>query len=344
MIFIVFAITMFLVLCVVFVLKVKEADKNTVTYMWQNSVWHDMALDESVYTAFLYDVINYFSYQEDRYFKKSMSKDQRIQYVAENYRLAKAFGYGLYDVPIIHQMESSFNPHEKHGLDEQGMGGIMFMTAKYAYNFCEAYMPAKLWCLVDFKLEKKEDLIDHINALRSSYMILWQQYKVYEGSEMWAVSGYHWGGWLWRPYAMGKEFPVKFVFYSDTGKDERNPKAYYFTWRNMKTAYEQGNFEQGKYIQEKWEKYRNSMKTEEYNYRRVVSRVKTLTKHIKELEQLDTLREDRIKKIEANVKAMERECKEIGKVAGKKGWIKEAVDKFEKKCREIYHGLKEAKK
>jgi len=318
-----------------------DKDKeNTMMYLFRNTNWKKKKKMEPQYTAFMYDVINYFSYQQDKYYKKSMTRDMRIKYTRKNYVLATAFSWGLFDVPIIHQLETSFNPYEIHGLNEQGLGGVMYGTAVGSYNYCRAYMPRRLWRLVKFDLMKASDLIDPINGLKASYMILWHCYRIYNGAENLAISSYHWGIWIDRFCLNGLDFPVLFKFKLKNGWIEKNPKAYYFAWRKIKLAYENGDFETGKYINEKWQKYKDSMTTDEYNYRVASKRIKLLEKQLKENEalyKLLKLKDDQHKK---SIKKTKKILKRIGREASKKGWTKTTILKFKKWIKKVLKELK----
>jgi len=167
-------------------------------------------------------------------------------------------------------------------------------------------------------------------------MIYWWGERMYEGCEMWVVGAYHWGGWLYPYWKRGDgDYPVRFVFHTKYGKLVKNPKAYYYTWRELKIAFESGKFEMGKVIAEKWLRYRDSLKTEEYQYRAARKMVSDLLNKIGERDmQIEKLikKDDKLKEYIIN---LEKRFKAIGIEAGKIGWRKELKNKVKKEIKDL---------
>jgi len=322
-------------------INLRKQERQSVLWLFQNTDWKKMARIESEYTAFMYDIINIMS-SKSRH--SSMSKEMRIKYTTENFKLAKAFGYGYYDITILGSLESDLNPFagdKEHLLGEVGMFGQCYQTARYYYFIGEDLLPARLWKIVKFNFNKKSDLKDPINALKMTYIWLWIEYYNYDGIEMCAISGYHWGKWYWKYWKNGTgEFPVRFDFYSGHKKYTRNPKAYYFTWKKIKTSLERGDIDTAKTIHNLYKKKKDKLKYEEIEYRRLYSVMKAQKKQLKEMEKTKALWEKEIKKYK---ELNDREIKVMRQIGGeaKKGGWKEPFKKVIKFCKGKANGNKD---
>jgi hypothetical protein len=160
--------------------------------------WTKMPHAESKYRSMMIDVLTTYSYKYDSKYPKSMNKEMKIKYINENYDLSMLVGRNLFDVPIVHQLETSFNPYAKHEHGEVGIGGIKFGTALWAETVQEKYMPSNLAKRMRINLKTPNDLKDPIISLRITHTLLWWGDQVFDGREDWNIGTYHWGGFYER--------------------------------------------------------------------------------------------------------------------------------------------------
>jgi hypothetical protein len=244
-----------------------------------------------------------------------MTKEQRIKFLTANKRLADAFGFGLYDAIIIGILESGLNPHLSHEpYNEVGMFGHWYSTAKYYYNYAHSYMPARLFGYVNFDLRKRADLFDPINALKMTYIFLWIESHNYKGDELWYISAYRWGRFIGHHWHDGvKEFPIKFKIYTRFGVKKYNPRAYYWTWRNMRDCFEAGNINPGIDEYKKWKSKKDKRRVEEIQFVRLYKAMKFQEKQLNEAKVLIKLLTAKVNDID---KQADMELKAMRKIAG----------------------------
>jgi len=311
-----------------------EKQNSSVRWLYQNTDWKRLPKIEGDYTAFLYDVINAFSSDSTH---NSMRKEERIKYAQINFRLARAFNYGYFDIPIIHALESDFNPRKDHKMfKEIGIGGFWYGTAKYYHFLAKMYMPKELWRKAKFDFNRKTDLHDIENALKMTYIWVWIENCNYKEVETYVVSGYRWGRFL-RPPEDDDLFPIEFnIKMSKTGITYTyNPIAYYFTWRKIKRSLEGGSIDTAKTIHKKWKDKRKKLIHREIEYRRAIKIIKRYQKEIKELKfRIDFLNKQ-YEVVDKVDKKQLRVLKQIGGEAKKQGWRPEIWNKFKKYIKEI---------
>jgi len=271
--------------------------------------WTKMPDAESKYTKMMIDILTAFSYKYDQNYKKSMNKDQKIKYIRFNYRCATILFFGLYDVPIIHKMESSFNPWMDHDYGEIGIGGIKWPTALLAERLLR-FMPDNIRRLLYFELKSKKDLYDPITSLKITYALLWWERRSFQGREDWYVSIYHWGGFLSKYWDRGEgKVPVSFTL---NGK-KYNVIKYYYTFREMKEAYESGKLEPCKEIIEKWQAYFSRIREEEIDFRKTRSIIRSLRKKIKNYEEASNEKDEKLKELKKELKKANKRLRVISK-------------------------------
>ncbi|MBU1077045.1 MAG: hypothetical protein KKH98_07125, partial [Spirochaetes bacterium] len=132
--------------------------------------WDQMGEQEkkSKYRQIMIRILSVYGFEYDSQFKKAMNNDEKIKYINFNFDVANRLNFGLFDVPIIHQMETSFNPYAQGAFDEIGMGQIKYGTALLAERLLKL-MPAGLQKLLDFKLNNRQDLFDPIVNTKVTY-------------------------------------------------------------------------------------------------------------------------------------------------------------------------------
>jgi len=318
---------------IVFYQNSKKGNKDlTFAYILANTGWEKMSKIENEYTCRMYDIIDRFSSRSTR---NSMSKEIRIKYTSKNFTLANVFGMGYFDVPIIHILETALNPYASHDLyNEVGMGGFWFSTAKYYYYVAKQTMSKRLFKHVNFDLKNPIDLTDPINALKMTYIFLWIERNNYDGAEMWYISGYRWGRFVGKHWEDGlNEYPVKFVIYTKYGKKQYNPRAYFWTWNNMRNAFESGKLEVGVQEFREYDKKKDARKIEEIEYRRLYRVMKQQEKELNDIKAFLSIVSKKVEKYEKLDKKEIKVIKQIGSEAKAKGWGGDLFEKFKRKIR-----------
>jgi len=313
-------------------ISLRKQKRNTVLWLYQNTDWKRLAKKEGDYTAFMYDVINRVSHYNTRY---SMAKEERIKYTALNFKLAEAFVWGYFDVPIIHALETAMNPHIKqHEIyGEWGMGGFWYGTALAYYKIARDYMPARLWGYVKFTFEKPQDLLLIENALKMTYIWLWIERYNYDGVDLWAISCYKWGRFAAQYWRYGKNlYPLKFKIKTSLfGWREYNPRAYHFTWDKMKECFERGDLNYGIEIYKKYRKKQHKLKTEQIEFRRLLAIMRSQEKELESIRAFMKVIETKIANTEKLNKKEIRIMKQIAGESKKKGGLLKKIKKY---CRE----------
>lgn len=242
---------------------IQERSEQSAVYLFKTINFAGMTEDESEYLTRGWDIIDIYSSKSS---KDSMTKECRVTILAENKKLADAFGYSRYGALASGIMETALNPniiHEPYG--EVGMFGAWYGTARDYYRDAEERMPGRLWQLVNFSFTKRSDLLDPVNALKMYYIFMWVCYDKHSGDPLWSITAYRFGRFIEQHYKGSDSlFPEKFVIYTKYGKMTYNPRAYYWTWRNMVLNFERGCLEVGVY--EKWKKEQYKMSAEQIEF------------------------------------------------------------------------------
>ncbi len=281
--------------------------------------WDQMGDQEkkSKYRQMMIKVLSVYGFQKDDEFQMSMNTDQKINYINFNFEVATKLSFGLFDVPIIHQMETSFNPYALGQFSEVGIGQIKYSTALFAEKLLKL-MPKNIQKILEFELKNREDLFDPIISTKISYVLLWFYRREFEGREDWYISTYHWGGFLSRRWNKGEsDVPVKFIL-NDV---EYNVIKYYVAFKGFQSAYESGQIEVGKAIEEKWRKYQKRLVKEEIDFRTAHRTIKKLRKLLNEKRKIEN---DLVKKEEEIVIALNtanQKLKEIARGSQKDGKV-----------------------
>ena len=269
-------------------------NNNSAVYLFKKIDFKSLSQKESEYIIFGYDVIDTFSSKTS---KDSLTKDQRIDLIKLTKILDDAFGYESYGCLINGILETDLNPniiHEPYG--EVGMYGAWYGTAKRFYNEAKDLMPARLWVLVEFDFRKRTDLLDWENATKMYYIHRWVCDRMYSGDELWTISSYRHGWFLdqWN-YGNDKLFPIQFIIKTKFGTIlDINPRAYYWTWRNMKLCFSRHDLDSGVKIHKKWKDKEDKLRAEQVEFQRLYSAFRQQEKEIKELRQFKILLEKKI--------------------------------------------------
>ena len=279
--------------------------------------WTQMGEQErkSKYRQMMIRILTVYGYQYDPKFKKAMNKDEKIKYINFNYEASLKLNLGLFDVPVIHLMETSFNPYADGGYTERGMGQIKYNTALLAERI-PRMMPDKLKKFFKFDLKNKSDLYDPIINTKATYCLLWFLRKQFKGREDWFVSIYHWGGFLSKRWDKGRgEVPLKFTL----NNIEYNVIKYYITFRELKEAFESGQLEAGRAIEEKWAMYQKKMIQEEIDFRRTKSIIRGLRKQLVEKRDIEKKLDKKHEEIDLALNSANVQLKKISGESQKNG-------------------------
>lgn len=281
--------------------------------------WNQMGEQEkkSKYRQMMIRILAVHGFQYDSEFKKAMNNDEKIKYINFNFEAATRLNFGLFDVPVIHQMETSFNPYAKGAFNEIGIGQVKYGTALLAERLLKL-IPSGLKKLLDFELKSKNDLLDPIISTKVAYVLLWFFRREFKGREDWYISIYHWGSFLAKRWDKGKgDVPIKFTL-NDV---EYNVIKYYLTFKAFKETYETGQLEVGRRIEEKWRKYQKQMVKEEINFRRTKKIIKDLRKQLVEKKELEKKLDKKHEEISIALNKANEQLKDISKGSQKDGKI-----------------------
>lgn len=314
-------------------------DKSELLYITK-SLTIEESEERSRYNQMMIRILTVYGYTYDKQYKKAMSKDEKIKYIRFNYKCAKALILGLYDVPIIHLMESNFDPYVIHPNGEIGLGGVKFNTALLAHKVL-GLMPSNLRHLLKFEIKSKQDLLDPFISTKIAYIMLWHERRQFRGREDWYISAYHWGArHLGKRWDNGKgEVPLNFTL----GGIEYNVIKYYTTFKEYKTAFENGKLEPGMPVKERWEAYVKNLRKEEIDFRRIKNVVRTLRKQLQEKKDIEKERDKKVEQIEKTANDLNKIVRQIGGKAKKTGW-KKTWSEFKKKIKDYFKKDKKAKK
>lgn len=333
----------------------QKNDENSAMYLFKRIDFRKLDSVEADYLKLGWDIIDRFSARSTRY---SMSKEQRIQFLTVNFKLANVFGYGHWDIPIIGILETALNPKAEHTLyGEQGMFGAWPSTAKYYYSIARDKMPQRLWHYVKFTFNDKYDLLDPINGLKMAYIWIWIENQNYKGLEIWTIGGYRRGRFEWVHWKRVQKilkkcetdlefdivaedlYPVSITLKTKNGTFKYNARAYYYSWRNMRDCFERGDIDAGIHVYRKYKKIKYKEDKSEIEFRRVYSALKQKEKEVRECRQLITILDKKLKDVEQADKKVLKVAKQIGGQANKEGWKKypRAVKKF---CIDLIEGKK----
>lgn len=304
----------------VFSLYQKNRIDEDLIYMIQ-SIPLNQTEEKAKYTKMMVKIFTAYSFRYDKRYKKSMSKEEKIVYLNENYKFAKLLKFGLYDVPILHQLETSFDPYVDHEYGEIGIGGIKWGTALLAQKLLD-YMPDNYRRALYFDLKTKQDLKDPIISMKITYTLLWYERRQLRGLESWYISTYHWGSLILKHWKKGKgSVPTTFTLNGIT----YDVIKYYVSWAELRDSYEMGQIEPSKPIVEKWTAYMKKMKQEEIDYRKCRSVIRKQRKLLKEKNELEIELQKKYTEIDKQMIHIDKELKRIGGIANKTGWRKQYI-------------------
>ena len=285
-------VTFVIIILMQYVLMDKKYTKNLamiiskMTEVKDGLNWNQMGEQEKIskYRQMMIRILTVYGYQYDHSFKKAMNKDEKIKYINLNYNAATKLNLSLFDVPVIHLMETSFNPYAKGGYKERGLGQIKYNTALLAERLVKM-MPADKRKLLYFEIKNIDDLYDPIINTKATYVLLWYLKRDYKGREDWFISAYHWGGFLAKRWDNGTgSVPAKFIL----NGIEYNVIKYYVTFREFKEAFQSGKLEAGKAIEERWAQYQKRLIQEEIDFRRTKTIIRNLRKQLVEKREIET--------------------------------------------------------
>jgi hypothetical protein len=189
------------------------------------------------YMAWYAKVIGIFS---SKYREKSMSKWQIADFVRKAWEYTERINLPKNYFISKAVMESGFDPNLPGPCGEEGMFqhhktviGAIF----YYHRQMKAANPA-LAKELEPGIIKHEDLRGNpLASLRCQAVIAWGCKRQFHDNVVWWVSASHWGDFrMTRYYNKDQLPPLRFVFYSKTGKnkiDSRNPLKYYFHWQDI---------------------------------------------------------------------------------------------------------------
>ncbi len=326
--------------------KVKD---NSVRWMVLNTGFKKMAEIENEYTINMYEILRPITRGgfSDYGYRKSMTDREKIAYTAKNFKLARAFKCGYYEVPSEHILESNLNPHKIHEIyNELGLGGFWYGTAIFYHLYAEKYMPSHLWRQVRFDLRRSKDLLKWENALSMSYIWKWVENQTYEGLELWLASSRRWGRFIYKHYKEGDNiFPIKFVIKLSTGEVKKyNPRKIHYVWNNMCAYFEAGNIIAAHELFTKFTKGTLKLEKAEMQYRTLKKGFKQLENKIDNYEKIELIRSEELKLMKKEFKKAGKILRQVGGIAKKQGWTKKALEDLKKMCKELYKKIFKKKK
>ncbi|MBU1076069.1 MAG: hypothetical protein KKH98_02170, partial [Spirochaetes bacterium] len=151
-----------------------------------------------------------------------------------------------------------------------------------------------------------------------TYVLLWFFKREFKGREDWYISTYHWGGFLSKRWDNGLgEVPLTFTL----NGIEYNVIKYYLTFKGLQEAYESGQLEVGKRIDEKWKQYHEKMVEEEIDFRMTKKIVRDLRTQLAEKRKLESELEKKDQEILLALNDASKQLKEIAKDSQKDGTV-----------------------
>lgn len=208
--------------------------------------------------VFRKQMMRLFSIYGKRYDRKevvAMSKEQKPRVIELCFGLTldiKRWGGDVeyHDAVTTGILESALNPNQDGPAGEKGWLQFKWATAWTAYGMYKS-MPDWFQKKYRVELKKHSDMYNPYTSTILYYVYKANLQKYYRGSEMWAMSEYHWGlGYLGNSYQNGKgDLPA---FVTIQGKEYCIP-AYYMNWISLKESFKAGKVQEGKEFHTKWQ-------------------------------------------------------------------------------------------
>lgn len=312
--------------------------RNVLSIMGSHN-WEDMTDADSKYHKMMITILAHHSLKHSKERRKWMTKEEKISYMRKNLEFAKELHMPVFTVPTIHCLEGNFNPFAEGGYGEKGMCQMKWATYTWCETIQRKFMQPSMRKLLYIDAQSHKDLFDPIIALKATYTLLWYlDNHVYHGREDWTISAYHWGGFLDRRWDKGEgEIPTFFIL----NGIEYNVIKYYFSFQELKDAFENGQIDVSKAIVAKYRKDMDKLAKQDVEYNKLMRVIRAQRKTIKELEQIDIDRAEKVKKIDALAEKTLKEFEKIGGEARDNGWnATDAYEKLKNKCKQF---LKERK-
>lgn len=323
------AIPIWLILIVLGLLFFKTEKKSIHEEIMQTRTYFDFKsktkADEKYYSRMI-EILSAYS---------KMKRPERITYIKENKRVAELVSRGPFQVPSIGILETSLDPRGKHGFGEEGIHGIKLNTAKYAEFINRNYMPSHIASKMRVRIRSKKDLRDIKTQIRVTYILLWWFDQCYNGSDMWSISVYHWGGFIAKYWKSDKDVPASFTL----NGIKYGVMNYYLAWKELVTCFEKGELEPIANIYSRYKKNKKKLHRREIEYRKLKRLFKGADKKVNNLEKdIDLLKKD-VKEYREYKKWAEKELYKIGADA-RKGKAKGMIPRIKQLARDWLKKLK----
>lgn len=178
--------------------------------------------------------------------------------------------------------ETSLNPNALGGYGEHGYLQFKWATAAIAYGYYNM-MPEWFRAKYPIELNAKEDLFDPIISTVLFYVYYGQLLMDYHGSQMWAISEYHWGaGFLSaHRYQRGHDIPVSVTIQGV----EYSLIDYYYNWVGLRDAFENGELEVGKGYARELVRMQKKLLKEEVRLNTAKDTIKGLRNSVRDLKE-----------------------------------------------------------
>jgi len=235
------------------------------------------------FKSFMIRIMNVYGNTYDPKNPHAVPPDEQSDYIKFCWQAAKLMKMSPYRIPVIHQMESCFDPwanNTNSGLDEKGIGQQCWTAALYGLSLRDFLPPnLKSFFQVDFKYS--DELYQWEVSTKLTFILMYFLDREFHGRDEWALSVYHWGGFLRRHWNEGNgNIPVQFYFEKGGKKIKYSVIDYWLTAEKLIAAYEQGDLEYGKAISRVYDEKKTQLMQEEKQLRRAREIIRELRNQI----------------------------------------------------------------
>ena len=222
------------------------------------------------FKSFMIRIMNVYGNTYDPKNPHIIPPNEQADYIKLLWQASRLMKMSPYRVAIVHQMESCFDPwanNTNSGLDEKGIGQQVWSTALYALSL-QDFLPPNLKAFFQVDLKSSDNLYQWEVSTKITFILLYFLDREFNGRNEWALSVYHWGGFLRRYWDEGHgDIPARFYFEKGGKRVEYSVINYWLTSEKLLAAYEQGDLEYGKAITGIYDEKKNQIMKEEKQLR-----------------------------------------------------------------------------
>lgn len=223
-------------------------------------------------------------YQRDSERSYGLRAKEISEWIDLNWELSKLLNFDPYMVPALQKMESSYDPYVPGPYNEIGIGQVKWETALLVFKIMESMDPGLVRAinkLVTIQFSQPAELNNFALGTAVQYILLWYLRNRFDYNELWYVSVYHWGGFLYRYYQGGTgQMPLRFKI-NDV---DYNVSAYYCEYRLWVETFNEGRLEPDPVVVAKWDMENKRMLQEEIKLNTAHKRVRSWEEKYKKLE------------------------------------------------------------